>query len=121
VRTGGVNSAVQVNQTGFYLGAPVASVPAEALPGASLSAARFTLRAWQDGDRTRAVLYAVVETGPEIREVETPIATYEFRSNSPARVYGFDTQQWSAAPVVLRPIRPLRSGCRRHKGRPDVR
>ena len=100
-RAGGMNVVLGLNQDTFYLGGPAVSVPAESLPGTSLLASRFAIRAWREGDLARVVVYAVV-----LGDIEVPIATHLLRHGSNIRVT--ETGKWGAAPVVLRLVRPLR-------------
>ena len=104
---GGINVLLGARQEGFYLGDPAVSVTAQAINGKTLMASRFAIRAWQEGDGTKVVVYAVVpsEKAP-IRELEVPIAMHVLRQSAHIRVT--ETGTWGAAPVVLRLVRPLR-------------
>jgi hypothetical protein len=108
--SGAPTAFLEITESGFYLGEPSVGVRAEPAIGSasSPSASRFTVRAWREGDQTRIVVYAVVRS-ETARDVETPIATYDWPSVHPrvtALVVG-ETSQWGAAPIVLRPVRPV--------------
>jgi hypothetical protein len=106
-REGGMNVVLAVRQTAFYIGQPSTSVPAEPRAGAALTASRFSIRTWMDGDRATVVVYAVINERASGRELETPIAVYRLPDGGhPVRVT--ETEQWGAAPITLRLIRPLR-------------
>ena len=108
-RRGGVNVVLKITQNAFYLGEPAVSVPAEALTGATLRAARFAVRSWQEGDHARIVVYAVVlDTPVANRTLETAIATYALKSASRQPIRVTETAEWGAAPIVLRTVRHLR-------------
>ena len=91
----------------FYLGEPALSIPAAALPGATLRVSRFSVRGWQEGDHSRVVIYAVVpDPQASSKIIETPIATYALGSYGTVRVT--ETAEWGAAPMVLRVVRRVR-------------
>jgi len=109
--SGAPAAVLEVTKSAFYLGEPSVGVRAEPAIGSasSPSASRFTVRAWREGDQTRIVVYAVVRNETAARDIETPIAIYDWPSVHPrvtALVVG-ETSQWGAAPIVLRPIRPI--------------
>jgi hypothetical protein len=98
--TGGFFAMLRLDQTQFYIGEPSITIPTKAIAGASMTASRFSVRAWQDGDRVSAVLYAVV-ADPRMPngELETPIATRTLRAGE--RVQVPEMEKWGAAPVTL--------------------
>ena len=103
----GTNHILNVIGTESYLGEPAATVRANALPGGTLRASRFTLRSWQEGGNARIVISAVVtDSQTPTREVETVIATYRLEPYGAVRVS--EMSEWGAAPMILRVIRPIR-------------
>ena len=107
----GKAAILEITKSAFYLGEPSVGVRAERAIGSTSSpgASRFTVRAWREGDQIQIVVYAVVKNETTARDVETPIAIYEWPSVFP-RVTALvvaETSQWGAAPIVLRPIRPV--------------
>ena len=106
---GRLNFILRITQDAFYLGEPAISVPAEALPGATLRVSRFSVRGWQEGDHLRAVVYAVVpEPQASGKTIETAIATYTLTFGGSGAVRVTETAEWGAGPMVLRYVRPLR-------------
>jgi hypothetical protein len=100
-RQGGLNVMLVPGQTGFYLGEPSVSVPAEADGAAALTASRFGIRTWLEGDTAKVVVYAVVaDPRDPARELETPIALHRLAVGERVRVT--ETERWGAVPVVLR-------------------
>ena len=101
---GGLNVILGLKQTMFYLGDPSVSVPAIGRAGVTPTASRFTVRAWQEGDTARVVIYASVlsATGSDL---EVVIGTYSLRTGGTVRVT--ETEKFGASPVVLRMVRRL--------------
>jgi hypothetical protein len=103
------NFIMNITQDAFYLGEPALSIPAAALPGATLRVSRFSVRGWHEGDHSRVVIYAVVpDPQASSKTIETPIATYPLKFGSYGTVRMTETAEWGAAPMVLRAVRPLR-------------
>ena len=98
--TGGQFAMLGLEQTEFYIGEPSVIVPAKAMPGATLKASQFAVRAWREADKIQAVVYAVVPD-PIVPNgaLETPIATYTLPVGQRVRVT--QTEQWGASPIVL--------------------
>ena len=106
---GNLNFVMKITQDAFYLGEPAMSIPAEALPGATLRASRFSVRGWQEGDHSRVVIYAVVaDPQAASKTLETAIATYTLKFESYGTVRMTETAEWGAAPMVLRAVRLLK-------------
>ena len=104
---GSLNYILRITQEAFYLGEPAVSVQPEALAGTTLRASRFAVRGWREGDHIRAAVYAVIPD-PQFsnKTLEAAIATYVIKDSAYVRVT--ETADWGAAPITLRPVRPLR-------------
>ena len=109
VSHGNLNHLMEVTQDAFYLGEPALSIPAAALPSATLRVSRFSVRGWQQGGHSRVVIYAVIpDPQAASKTIETAIATYTLKFGSMGTVRMTETAEWGAAPMVLRVVRRLR-------------
>lgn len=98
--TGGTFAMLGLEQTEFYIGEPSVVVPAKAMPGATLKASHFAIRAWWEAEKIKTVVYAVVADPRAPNDaLETPIATYALAIGQRVRVT--QTEQWGASPIVL--------------------
>jgi|SRR4051812_11248879 len=98
-------ASTEVMRTGPYQRGPWAAIPATpAQTGAATSATDFRIRAWQEGDSARVVVYAVTRlttatTQQGASERETQIAAVLL---SPGQSYTISTtEQYGAKPVTV--------------------
>lgn len=97
-RPGG--GGVGVQQAEMYIGGSWAELPAEASAIGAQIKTRFRLRAWKEGDKSRAVVYAVLkDTRAPQGETETPIRTVALSFGHFVTVT--ETRLWAAEPIVL--------------------
>jgi hypothetical protein len=88
-------AGVRVDRAEIYLGAPSAGVP-----GARGAVSFFTIRAWKEGDKARATVYA------ELRDdrapggfTQTPIATFAIAAGESVVVR--EAEKWGSTPVTV--------------------
>jgi Flp pilus assembly protein CpaB len=94
-------AAVTATVSEPYQGGPWAAIPATPLrEGTAATASDFRVRAWREGDRTRAVVFAVLRDDHAPNgEREIQIATYLFAPGDSVDVV--QTEKYGAARVTL--------------------
>jgi hypothetical protein len=92
---------VELQRTEIYLDAPSAEVPVRAaVPGATVAASSFRIRAWKEGEAPRVVVYAVMaDPRAPRRETETAIATFLLAVGGSMVVS--QTQEWGGKPIMV--------------------
>ena len=94
-------ASVQAVRTAPYDGGPWAEIPASCLNDSPHATAKdFRIRAWKEADRTRVVVFAVMEdANAAAKEREKQIATFVISPGQSINVT--ETTTYNAEPVTL--------------------
>lgn len=96
----GGSAAVIVWGNEPYVNGPFAGVGAQAATGTQVSGLSFAIRAWKENDKSRVVVYAVLDDkrAPSGR-TETPINTFTIAPGQTVEIP--ETERWGAARVAV--------------------